>query len=85
MIGWATIVDGPTVQIEITSNPKEAVFEVKDPLNNIIKTGKTPQTISLQRSDEYNVVIKMDGYKESTFIYHKNSILCLLVMFFVLV
>ncbi len=54
----ATIISGSRQTIKISSQPSQATVFI-----NEVKIGKTPLEKSLKRNQEYNVVIKLDGYQ----------------------
>jgi hypothetical protein len=53
----ATIISGSRQTVRFTSNPSAATVFI-----NEVKIGKTPVFKSLKRNQEYDVVIKLDGY-----------------------
>ena len=57
----ATVTRGTTNQIQITSEPSEA--EAKTSLGQACRT---PCTLTVNRKDEFTVVVSKPGYKEAT-------------------
>tara|TARA_B100000586_G_C20009983_1_gene384207 strand:- start:194 stop:661 length:468 start_codon:yes stop_codon:yes gene_type:complete len=53
----ATIISGSRQEVLINSNPKQALVSI-----NEIEMGQTPIQKKLKRNQEYNVVLKLDGY-----------------------
>lgn len=49
--GCATIVGEKTQRVQINSNPSGAEFSVKDEKGAIIAQGRTPQGITLEKSE----------------------------------
>ena len=69
--GCATIVGDKTQLVPISSTPSEANVVITDELGSEIFNGKTPTTVTLQKSDgsywggkDYVVKISKDGYME---------------------
>lgn len=54
----ATIISGSRQTVRFTSNPSAATVFI-----NEVEIGKTPVFKSLKRNQEYDVVIKLDGYQ----------------------
>ncbi|MGE5943747.1 MAG: PEGA domain-containing protein [Flavobacteriales bacterium] len=54
----ATIISGSRQSVEISSEPSSATVYV-----NEIKIGKTPVQKKLKRNQEYQLILKLDGYK----------------------
>lgn len=54
----ATIISGSRQTVKISSEPSYATVYI-----NEIEVGKTPLEKSLKRNQEYNVIIKLDGYQ----------------------
>lgn len=54
----ATIISGSRQNVEITSEPSAAKVYI-----NEIEVGKTPFQRDLKRNQEYQLILKMDGYK----------------------
>lgn len=68
-----TIVHGTTQEVPISSNPSNAEVIVKrigeaDP----VFTGKTPCKAKLDRKYEYEVWVKVEGYKENKIVLRKS-------------
>ncbi|HDS6853035.1 hypothetical protein [Enterobacter cancerogenus] len=67
--GCATIVGDNEETVTINSQPTNAFFIIADQRGAIVKTGTTPQTVTLTKSDgsyfgkrEYTLTLKQDGY-----------------------
>lgn len=80
--GCATIVGDSSQNIVIDSNPTGADFVIKDNTGQAIASGKTPQTVSLKKSDgsyfggkDYSVTLTKDNYTSTTLpiISHANG------------
>lgn len=54
----ATIISGSKQTVNFQSTPSEATVYIND-----LEIGKTPIEKKLERKNNYNVVIKLDGYK----------------------
>lgn len=61
----ATLISGTSQNIAIESEPRDATVRVETIGGVEIATGKTPFSVSLKRKDEYMVIIRMTGYRES--------------------
>jgi hypothetical protein len=60
----ATLVGGGTSQgVSISSDPTGASFTVKSSSGLQMATGRTPQTISLPRKNEYQIEFTVPGYR----------------------
>lgn len=73
MSGCATIVGEKTQRIQINSNPSGSEFSVKDEKGSIIAQGKTPQGITLEKSEggyfgkkSYEITLTKEGLKTVT-------------------
>lgn len=55
----ATIISGSRQTVKISSEPSSATVYI-----NEVEIGKTPIERSLKRNQEYNLVIKLDGYQQ---------------------
>ena len=65
--GCATIVGGGTSQpVSFQSAPESATFTVQAASGLEIAQGTTPSTVSLPRSNEYQVRIDLEGYQPQT-------------------
>jgi hypothetical protein len=65
-VGCAAILGGGSKQkIQISSTPDQATFRVVSNLDVEAASGKTPQTVTLERKKEYVVEIKLAGYKDA--------------------
>jgi uncharacterized protein YceK len=71
--GCATIVGDDTQLVQVNSNPSGASFLIKDESGKIITEGKTPQGVSLRKSDgsyfgkkSYEIVFSKENYKPVT-------------------
>jgi len=54
----ATIISGSRQVVKINSNPKSAKVYI-----NEVEVGTTPLEKNLKRNQEYNILIKLDGYQ----------------------
>lgn len=70
LTGCATIVGDETQVVTVNSDPSGADFEIKDDSGKVITKGKTPQNVTLQKSDgsyfgkkNYQIVFSKDGFK----------------------
>lgn len=61
----ATIFTGTTEKVLIESNPS-ASYIIRSVSGMKVAEGKTPDTVTLKRSDEYSVEISLNGYKTTT-------------------
>ncbi|RXK32931.1 hypothetical protein BBD39_09550 [Arsenophonus endosymbiont of Bemisia tabaci Asia II 3] len=73
MSGCATILGEKTQRIQINSNPSGAEFSVKDEKGSIIAQGKTPQGLTLEKSEggyfgkkNYEITLTKEGLKPVT-------------------
>ncbi|MCU6511730.1 hypothetical protein NLK75_01560 [Escherichia coli] len=71
--GCATIVGDETQLVQVNSNPSGASFNVKDESGVIVAQGKTPQGVTLAKSDgsyfgkkSYQITMEKDGYEPVT-------------------
>ncbi len=65
--GCATVLGGGSNQsVSITSSPGSANFVVKAASGLQMAAGKTPQTVTLPRSNEYQIDITEPGYQPQT-------------------
>ncbi|EID6396113.1 hypothetical protein LB995_005471, partial [Escherichia coli] len=71
--GCATIVGDETQLVQVNSNPSGASFKVKDESGVIVAQGKTPQGVTLAKSDgsyfgkkSYQITMEKDGYEPVT-------------------
>ena len=71
--GCATIVGDETQLVQVNSNPSGASFKVKDESCVIVAQGKTPQGVTLAKSDgsyfgkkSYQITMEKDGYEPVT-------------------
>jgi len=68
----ASIVKGSNQTVPVSSNPNGANYKVYDETGNIVKRGKTPDQVQLQRgkgyfsNHQYRVVLNKPGYQEET-------------------
>ena len=69
--GCATIVGDKTQLVPISSTPSDAAVVITDEKGSVVFKGKTPTTVTLQKSDgsywggkDYVVKISKDGYME---------------------
>lgn len=58
LLSCATIISGSRQNVEITSEPSSAKVYI-----NEIEIGQTPVQKSLKRNQEYQLILKLDGYK----------------------
>lgn len=58
LIGCASIINGKTQQISITSDPPEAQVAIDD-----ADRGTTPLSMELSRKDRHTITVKLSGYK----------------------
>lgn len=56
--GCATIISGSRQNVEISSEPSSAKVYI-----NEVEIGKTPVQRKLKRNQEYQLILKLDGYK----------------------
>lgn len=72
MTGCATIVQGGTEDVSISSEPSSADVTIVDAHDNEVFSGTTPSTATLDKGDgyfvgaEYTVTISADGYGTQT-------------------
>jgi len=71
--GCATIVGDETQQVHIDSRPQGISFVVQDETGRAVAQGKTPQTVSLAKSNgsyfgkkQYRVMLEAPGYVPQT-------------------
>lgn len=71
--GCATIVGDKTQLVQVNSNPEGAEFQIKDDSGKLISQGKTPQGVTLEKSDgsyfgkkSYQITFSKDGYQPVT-------------------
>jgi hypothetical protein len=64
--GCATIIHGSDQSVTVTSSPSAADVEIKRLGGVTIFKGVTPLMVNLDREHDYNVVVKMEGYQESS-------------------
>lgn len=71
----ATIVCGPTQEIEINSNPPGASVEVTNRYGLQEAKGTTPFAVELERKGPrpYKALFKLDGYEDQTALIKKSS------------
>jgi hypothetical protein len=69
LCGCAAIVGSNEETVNIESQPTNAFFIISDQRGAIIKTGTTPQAVTLKKSDgsyfgkrEYTLTVKQEGY-----------------------
>jgi len=62
--GCASIISGTKQEVSVGSTPPGATVTFKTTGGMTVFTGTTPASCRLPRSDNYLVVIKMDGYKD---------------------
>lgn len=67
--GCATIVGDDTQLVQINSNPSGASFEIKDDAGRLVAQGKTPQGVTLAKSD-----VSYFGKKNYQITFTKNGI-----------
>ena len=71
--GCATIVGDDTQLVQVNSEPNGADFQVKDDSGKIVAQGKTPQGVTLAKSDgsyfgkkNYQITFTKDGFEPVT-------------------
>ena len=70
--GCATILNGGDQEVTVNSSPSAAEVIIKSNEGVIAFAGKSPVTTELSRKNEYEVIVKMEGYKEATVRILKN-------------
>jgi hypothetical protein len=70
--GCATIVHGTKQNVTITSAPQNAQVTIINPTKSVVFTGATPVTAQLSRKSEYDVLVKLPGYRETQVHINKN-------------
>jgi len=68
----ATIFSGTSQNISVSSQPTQADVVIKTFGGIEMFNGKTPATAKLGRDKEYQVTIKLPGYKEQTIVISKS-------------
>ncbi len=73
MTGCATIVGDDTQLVQVNSNPAGAAFEIKDDSGRVVAQGKTPQGVTLAKSDgsyfgkkSYQITFTKEGVQPVT-------------------
>ena len=73
MTGCATIVGDDTQLVQVNSNPAGALFEIKDDSGRVVAQGKTPQGVTLAKSDgsyfgkkSYQITFTKEGVQPVT-------------------
>ncbi|HFO8002854.1 TPA: hypothetical protein ACHKY1_005565, partial [Escherichia coli] len=73
LTGCATIVGDKTQTVQVNSNPSGADFIIKDESGKTISSGKTPQNVTLQKSDgsyfgkkSYQITFSKENYQPVT-------------------
>ena len=73
LTGCATIVGDDTQLVQVNSDPAGADFQIKDDAGRVVAQGKTPQAVTLAKSDgsyfgkkNYQVTLSKDGYSAVT-------------------
>ena len=73
MTGCATIVGDDSQLVQINSNPAGAAFEIKDDSGRVVAQGKTPQGVTLAKSDgsyfgkkSYQIMFTKEGVQPVT-------------------
>lgn len=73
MTGCATIVGDDTQLVQVNSNPAGAAFEIKDDSGRVVAQGKTPQGVTLAKSDgsyfgkkSYQIMFTKEGVQPVT-------------------
>ncbi|MDX4661007.1 hypothetical protein WDU18_20485, partial [Klebsiella pneumoniae] len=73
LTGCATIVGDDTQLVQVNSDPAGADFQIKDDAGRVVAQGKTPQGVTLAKSDgsyfgkkNYQVTLSKDGYSAVT-------------------
>jgi len=62
--GCATIISGTKQNVTVTSEPSGAQVDVKTTGGVPMFTGATPAYFQLKRSYEYQITVKMEGYRD---------------------
>ncbi|EFG3637229.1 hypothetical protein K3Q10_005297, partial [Escherichia coli] len=73
LTGCATIVGDKTQTVQVNSNPSGADFIIKDESGKTISSGKTPQNVTLEKSDgsyfgkkSYQITFSKENYQPVT-------------------
>ena len=73
LTGCATIVGDKTQTVQVNSNPAGADFIIKDESGKTISSGKTPQNVTLEKSDgsyfgkkSYQITFSKENYQPVT-------------------
>ncbi|EIX4511068.1 hypothetical protein MKI77_005102 [Escherichia coli] len=73
LTGCATIVGDKTQTVQVNSNPAGADFVIKDESGTTISAGKTPQNVTLEKSDgtyfgkkSYQITFSKENYQPVT-------------------
>lgn len=71
--GCATIVGDDTQLVQVNSNPNGADFQIKDESGKVVAQGKTPQGVTLAKSDgsyfgkkNYQITLSKEKYQPVT-------------------
>lgn len=64
MFSCATILHGTKEKMSVDSDPIDAQITVETVGGVEVYTGYTPAKFTLEKKHEYNVIVKLDGYKE---------------------
>lgn len=70
--GCATIVSGTKYPVRISSTPSQAKFVVKNATGNVIYSGQTPQTLTLESgtgfsASSYTIGFEKSGYEKTSY------------------
>lgn len=78
--GCATITGENSQSVMITSNPEGACFTITDQYGRTVKSGKTPERVSLEKSDGsyfgkriYSVSFEKEGYQPTKYDLHTSA------------
>jgi len=72
LTGCATLVNGTSIELEITSHPTDASFALRDQAGRVVASGQTPATVNVSRSSgffqpaRYDLQVTKPGYIAKT-------------------
>ena len=72
IMSCATILNGGQQEVSISSDPAAAQVTIKSDQGAIVYEGKSPVTTELSRKYSYEVIVKLEGYKDATVRINKN-------------
>ncbi|WP_342325394.1 hypothetical protein AAEY27_11090 [Kosakonia sp. BYX6] len=71
--GCATIIGDKTQLVQVNSDPAGAEFKIQDETGRVVSHGKTPQGVTLDKSDgsyfggkHYQITFTREGYAQTT-------------------